>query len=53
MKDGTKILTTILICAGFLYLINHVPQLRHLIKGETLTYGGQVIRDPRSRYASP
>jgi len=50
---GRKIFTTILITAGVIYLINAIPQLRHIIKKETTIINGRVIKDPRAEYVSP
>lgn len=47
-----KILTTMIIAMGVLYAVNHVPQLRHIIKGETMFVNGVVVRNPEEEYMS-
>ena len=52
MIGMSKIITTILIAIGVLAIVNRVPQIRHLVKGETMTIAGKVVKDPRSEYES-
>lgn len=48
-----KILTTVIIVMGVLYLVNSVPQLRHIIKKETTFVNGRIVQDPLAQYVSP
>lgn len=52
MLNLKAILTVSLIAIGVLAIVNRVPQLRHLVKGETMTIQGRVVKDPRSEYES-
>jgi len=52
MLNFQKILTTMAIAMGILYVVNHVPQLRHVIKGETTFVNGKRVIDPMKEYVS-
>lgn len=52
MGDLQKILTTAVIVIGVLYVVNHVPQLRHAVKGETVFVNGKVYENPEREYMS-
>jgi len=47
-----KILTTMIIAMGVLYVVNHVPQLSHVIKGATMFIDGKRVEDPMNEYVS-
>lgn len=52
MLNLKAILTVMAIALGTLAVVNRVPQLRHLVKGETTFVGGRVVKDPREEYVS-
>lgn len=52
MGDFRKILTTMVIAIGVLYVVNNVPQLRHVIKGETIFVDGKKYNNPENEYMS-
>jgi len=52
MLNLKAILTVMVIALGTLAVVNRVPQIRHLVKGETRFENGRVVRDPREEYVS-
>jgi len=53
MGDLKKILTTVIIVMGTIYLVNNVPTLRHIIRKETTWVNGRIVQDPLREYISP
>lgn len=50
MRNLQKAMMTMLVAMGVIAIVNRIPQLRHLIKGETLFVNGKRVQDPQREY---